>query len=339
MDMKDIAKLAGVSKATVSRVINNSQNVSSELREKVEKVLKETGYTPNLLAQELVTKKTKVIGVIIPRIGIDTFSNITEGIIDKLNEDGYNVFLANARGKTEEELKYFDILKKKHVDGIIFFPTRITEEHIKLLNEINTPIVMMGQSNSKINASSVVYDDFNASKEIVNYLIKQGHEKIAYIGLDENKSVVASLRKNGYIYALQENKINLREEYIESGNFDISSGYNAMKNIINNSKEISTAVFAAIDRLAFGAIKYLKEFDYKVPEQISVVGIDDMDMSSIFEPTLTTVHYDYYDSGKKAAELVLEKINNDKMENKNIVMGYNIITRNSTKNAVLQLKV
>jgi DNA-binding LacI/PurR family transcriptional regulator len=331
MDMKDIAKLAGVSKATVSRVINNSQNVSSELREKVEKVLKETGYTPNLLAQELVTKRTKVIGVIIPRIGIDTFSNITEGIIDKLNEDGYNVFLANARGKIEEELKYFDILKKKHVDGIIFFPTRITDEHIRLLKEINTPIVMMGQSSSKINASSVVYDDFNAAKDIVSYLIKQGHERIAYIGLEENKSVVASLRKHGYIYALQENKINIKEEYIASGNFDVSSGYDAMKNIINNSKEAPTAVFGAIDRLAFGALKYLKEVDYKVPNQISVVGIDDMDMSSVFEPTLTTVHYDYYDSGKNAASLILEKINNDKMENKNIVMGYNIIIRNSTK--------
>ncbi|NKF05742.1 LacI family DNA-binding transcriptional regulator [Clostridium gasigenes] len=331
MNMKDIAKLAGVSKATVSRVINNSQNVSSELKEKVEKILKETGYTPNLLAQELVTKRTKVIGVIIPRIGIDTFSNITEGIIDKLNEYGYNVLLANSREKIDEELKYFDIFKKKHVDGIIFFPTSITEEHIRLLDEINTPIVMMGQENSKIDASCVIYDDFNAAKEIVSYLINQGHEKIAYIGLEENKSVVASLRKNGYLYVLKENKIDIKEEYISSGNFDVSSGYNAMKNIINNSKETPTAIFAAIDRLAFGALKYLREFSYEVPNQISVVGIDDMDMSSVFEPTLTTIQYDYYDSGKNAASLILEKINNDKMKNRSIVMGYNLIIRNSTK--------
>ncbi|WP_411167552.1 LacI family DNA-binding transcriptional regulator [Clostridium sp. MB05] len=331
MNIKYIANLAGVSKSTVSRVINNSQNVSLELRERVEKVLKETGYTPNLLAQELVTKKTKVIGIMIPRIGIDTFSNITEGIIDKLNENGYNVILANSRGKIEEELKYFDIFKKKHVDGIIFFPTNITEEHIKVLDDINTPIVMMGQENSKIAASCVIYDDFNAAKDMVSYLISEGHKKIAYIGLDESRVVFASLRKNGYLCALKESKINTKEEYMAVGNFNINSGYDSMNDIINNSKEMPTAVFTAIDRLAFGALKCLREFSYKVPEDISIAGIDDMDMSSMFEPTLTTINYDYYDSGKNAATLILEKINNDSMENRTIVMGYELITRNSTK--------
>ncbi|GCD10857.1 LacI family DNA-binding transcriptional regulator [Clostridium tagluense] len=331
MDMKDIAKLAGVSKATVSRVINNSQNVSPKLRVRVEKVLKETGYTPNLLAQELVTKKTKLIGVILPRIGIDTFSHITEGITDKLNQEGYNILLGNSRGRENDEFKYFDIFQKKHLDGIIFFHTEITEKHIRLINEINIPVVIMGQQNSKIDVPYVTYDDFNATKAIVAHLISQGHEKIAYIGLSETKVAIGSFRKQGYMAALKENNIGVPDEYLSVGDFEISSGYNAMKSIINNSKTVPTAVFAAIDRLAFGAIQYLKEKGYRVPEDISVVGIDDMDISSVFEPTLTTMHFDYYDSGIKAAKLILEKLQNEKSENKNIVMAYELKIRNSTK--------
>jgi DNA-binding LacI/PurR family transcriptional regulator len=332
MDMKDIAKLAGVSKATVSRVINNSQNVSEELRIRVETVLRETGYTPNLLAQELVTKKTKLIGVILPRIGIDTFSYITEGITDKLNEEGYNILLANSRGSKNDEFKYFDIFQKKHVDGIIFFPTEITENHIKLINEINIPVIIIGQQNSKINVPYVIYDDLNAAKAIVSYLINEGHEKIAYIGLSEDKATIGGLRKEGYITALKEHNIDVKDEYLSIGDFQISSGYKAMKNIMDNSKVIPTAVFAVIDRLAFGAIQYLREHGYRVPEDISVVGIDDMEVSSIFEPTLSTIHFDYYESGINAAKLILERLQNVEIENKNIVMGYKLKIRNSTKN-------
>lgn len=331
MKMKDIAELAGVSKATVSRVINNSQNVSPELRMKVEKILKETGYTPNLLAQELVTKKTKLIGVILPKIGIDTFAYITEGITKQLNDYGYNILLTSASQNLNEELNYFDVFHKKHVDGIIFFPTELTEKHIKLINEINIPTVIIGQENNKINVPFVIYDDFNASKEIVTYLINEGHKEIAYIGVSESKAEVWRLRKEGYIKALQENQITLKEEYISAGDFQILSGYNAMENIIKNSNEVPTAVFVAIDRLAFGAIKYLRENSYKVPDDISVVGIDDMDFSAVFEPALTTIHYDYYESGVNAAKLLLKKIKNNKIDNEKIVMGYELKIRDSAR--------
>jgi DNA-binding LacI/PurR family transcriptional regulator len=328
--MKDIANLAGVSKATVSRVINNPELVSEKLRNKVQKILKETGYTPNLIARELVTKKTKLIGVIFPKVGIDTFSKITEGIMDKLNEEGYDILLASSRDDIEEEFKYLNIFKKKYVDGIIFFPTAITKKHIEVLNNLNIPLVLMGQMNKEINASSVLFKDFEASKEVMNYLISKNHKKIAYMGFNKYKSIIAKKRKEGYLQILKENNIDIKENYITKGDFGIKSGYNQAKEIFDSCDDFPTAIFTSTDRLAFGAIKYLKERSLNVPKDISIISIDDMEISEIFSPALTTIRFDYYNSGINASDLILKKIKNKNEENKDIFIGYNLIERESS---------
>ncbi|WXR62614.1 LacI family DNA-binding transcriptional regulator [Peptostreptococcaceae bacterium AGR-M142] len=331
MNMKDIASLADVSKATVSRVINNPELVSEKLRKKVQKVLKETGYTPNLIARELVTKKTKLIGVIFPKVGIDTFSKITEGIMDKLNEEGYDILLASSRESMDEEFKYLNIFKKKYVDGIIFFPTVITKKHIEVLNNLNIPLVLMGQINEEIKASSVLFKDLEASKEVVKYLISKEHKKIAYIGFNKHKSIIARKRKEGYIQTLKENNIDINDEYIAKGYFDMKSGYEQTKEIFSKSSEFPTAIFAATDRLAFGAIKYLKEIKLNVPNDVSIISIDDMEISHIFSPSLTTIRFDYYNSGISASDLILKKIINKDQQNEDILIGYKLIKRESVK--------
>ncbi|MCM1992133.1 LacI family DNA-binding transcriptional regulator [Oceanirhabdus seepicola] len=331
MKMSDIAKLAGVSKATVSRVINNSQNVSSELKAKVEKVLIETGYKPNLLAQELATNKTNMIGIVLPNIGIDTFSSITEGITDILDSKGYNVLLANSNGSIEKEVEYIKIFNRKQVDGIIIFPVDITEGHIETIESINVPVVVIGQENENLQVSSVLYDDFNAVKDITELLIHNGHKKIAYIGLDDRRESIGKLRRIGYTEAMKSSQIAIQNEYIQIGSLSILSGYESMKHIIERNKELPTAVVAATDRLAIGAMNYLKEKNIKIPEEVSVVGIDNMEISSIIEPNLTTVNFDYKKSGEKAAEMILNKIELKSKDNERYVLGYDIIRRKSER--------
>lgn len=330
MTMKEIAQLAGVSKATVSRVINNSQNVSPSLRKKVDKVLKETGYTPNLLAQELATKQTKLIGIILPRIGVDVFSKIVEGISAELKKEGYNIILASSKEQIEEEFNYFDIFQKKQVDGIIFFPYKITEEHVDFLNKVDTPLVIMGREVSRIRASYITYDDYYSSKEIVNHLIANGHKKIAYIGLEDDISV-QNLRKDGYCDALIENKIDIKEEYITTGNFEMNSGYDAMEKLLK-LEDKPTAVFSVLDGMAYGAMRCIADKGLRVPEDISVAGIDDMETSALYIPRLTTINFDYAFSGSCAGKLILEKINNKNSMNKRIVISYNIKIRESVIN-------
>ena len=231
MKMSDIARLAGVSKATVSRVINNSQNVSSELKAKVESVLVETGYTPNLLAQELATNKTNVIGIVLPNIGIDTFSSITEGITDILDSKGYNVLLANSNESIEKEIEYIKIFNRKQVDGIIIFPVNINEGHIETIKNVKVPVVVMGQENENLQVSSVLYDDFNAVKDITELMIRNGHNKIAYIGLDDRRESIGKLRRIGYIEAMKSSQIAIRDEYIQIGSLSISSGYDGCQSL------------------------------------------------------------------------------------------------------------
>ncbi|TDT71379.1 LacI family transcriptional regulator [Hypnocyclicus thermotrophus] len=271
----------------------------------------------------------KLIGVILPRIGADIFSRIIEGITQELKKYGYNIVLANTKEKEEEELKYLDIFQKENISGIIFFPFSITENHIKTLNNMKKPVVVLGREASKIRTSYVTYDDYFSAKEVVEYLISKGHKKIAYIGVSGNMSV-QNLRRDGYIDALLENNLSVKNRYQVIGKFDVKSGYTAMKKILA-LEEKPTAVFAALDSLAFGAMRAIYEAGYKVPEDFSIVGIDDMETSSYYIPSLTSIKYNYKFSGESAAKLIIEKIENKNTMNKKIVISYELKERESVK--------
>ncbi|TDX49222.1 LacI family DNA-binding transcriptional regulator [Orenia marismortui] len=330
--IKEIAKLSGVSKSTVSRVINNAESVSDKARSKVQKVIEETGYIPNSIAKDLKKNSTDSIGIIIPRINTNTISSAVEGISNIMYDNGYSLLLTNTRLDIKEEIKYLELLKEKRVSGILFFATEVTQKHIETLNKINLPIVVLGQDISDmVNFPSVIHDDFNSAKDIVEYLVGYGHQRIAYIGVQEKDVAVGQLRKKGYVEALKNNDLELKQEYIYTkSDFSISSGYEGMKKIVKNSKELPTAVFAVTDSLAIGAIKYLKDSGYKVPEDISVVGIGNSDISSWMTPELTTVDYDHLKSGEEASELLLKYISGDEFEDK-LIMDYHIVERNSVK--------
>ncbi|AGB40801.1 transcriptional regulator [Halobacteroides halobius DSM 5150] len=330
--IKEIAKLADVSKSTVSRVINDSEHVSDEARKKVQQVIEETGYIPNSLAKDLQRNKTNTIGVILPKINTSTFSSAVEGISDTMHENGYNILLTNTRLNTKEEINHLKLLKEKRVRGILFFATEVTKEHIETLERIDIPVVILGQDTSDIlDFPCVIHDDFVSAQNIVGYLVAHGHKNIGYIGVEEYDIAVGQLRKKGYEAVLTENNLEINEEQIYKDGFSMESGYKGMLEIINNSQKLPTAIFAATDRLAIGAIKCLKDKGYQVPEDVSIVGIGDSDISPLITPELTTVRYDHLQAGAKASQILLNYINKQEVTEK-LVMNSQIIERESVKN-------
>ena len=302
LNIIDIAKLAGVSKSTVSRYLNNGY-VSIEARDKIKKVLDETGFTPQRQAKGMRTKKTNLIGVIVPKISSETPARVVEGITEILSPNGYDILIANTNLSIEKELEYLNIFKANQVDGIIFMATKVTERHIEVMNNLEVPIVVVAQDIEGF--SSVFFNEYDATRDITNYLIEKGHNKLAYIGVYEEDKAVGLYRKEAYIETLKENNIDIVEEYIKIGNFSEESGYELAKEIIENGN-IPTAIVAVTDNLALGAIEYLTDNNYRVPEDIAVVGMGDSKLSRVITPKLSTVHYHYKTAGRKSAEIILE---------------------------------
>lgn len=324
MNINEIAKLAGVSRATVSRYLNQGY-VSAEKKEMIRKVIEETGYQPSTQAQMLRTKKTNIIGVILPKINSDSISRMVAGISMVLSKNGFQLLLANTENNIKQELKYLKVFKDNHVDGIILIGTIFTKEHKKILQEIQVPIVILGQ---KFEGYSCVYhDDYSAAKELTKSLLKTG-ACLGYIGVTEKDKAAGAERKKGYIDAHREKKV-LKECMMES-DFTSQSGYEACRKLLNENPKIDS-LFCATDRIAIGAICYLKELGKNIPSQIQIVGIGDTEMGKVIEPKLTTVHFYYKTSGIEAANMLIEMINSGNNMRKEVKMGYQLIEQETTK--------
>ncbi|GAB6170206.1 LacI family DNA-binding transcriptional regulator [Clostridium carnis] len=329
MNIIEIAKITGVSKSTVSRYLNNGY-VGEDARNRIKKVIEETGFIPQRHAISMRTKKTNLIGVILPKISTETAPRVVEGITEVMSMHGYDVLIANTNLLIEKEIEYLKLFKKNQVDGIIFMATKVTDNHIKFMNDVDVPIVVVSQSISGF--PCVYHDDYNASKEIVEYLISKNHKNIGFIGVYEEDKSVGVERKRGYIDKLKEHNIDIIKENIKIGDFSEKSGYDLTKELLKN-KNIPTAIFAVTDNLAFGVIECLKDNMYSIPNDIAVVGIGDSRLSKVITPKLTTMHYSYKTSGKEAAKIILNLLDSDKNDllnkKKNIKLVSRLVERDS----------
>lgn len=323
MKMDDIAKLAGVSKASVSRVLNNKPNVSDALRAKVEKVIKEKNYTPNLLAQALNTKSTQFIGVLLPTIGLDVFSDITDGINQALSGMGYELLLVDSKGDLEKSINYLEVFQKKQMDGIIYFPTHMPTEHVDYLNGLTIPLVVVGMNDERLTVPSVSFADESAALDVVKHLVQYGHKKILYISMPQNH-LIGNMRLNGYRTGMTNQ--GLEPEIVYAENLSYEAGYNAVNKI--DYKKYTT-IFAAMDRLVIGAMRSILDQDSKHFEKCSFVGIDDMEISKMLNPSLATVYFDYVKSGKLAGEMILDLIQMNKVDS--IQLTYKFMKRSSLR--------
>ena len=324
--IKDIAKEANVSIATVSRVINNKyEGVGEETRERIKKIMKEMDYRPSGIARGLVTKKTYTLGLLVPDISNPFFPDIVKGVEDKASEMGYNIILCNSDDNTEKEITSIRILKEKCVDGIVCIGANNEDSKgMELLKEYNIPFVHIDRS-SHADCLSVYSDGGFGMYIMTKFLIEKGHKNIAYI-----KGSVRNERLEGFLKAIGENGLSFDNDLIYNGNYRLQGGIDGAKYLLDKNKEF-TAIICENDLMAVGVIEYLEENNIKVPCDISVTGYDDIYISNIITPKLTTIHQDTYGMGKISVEMLLKSIDGETLTKNEIILEPKLIVRKSVK--------
>lgn len=304
--IKDVAAKAGVSISTVSKVISGNYPVSEKTRKKVLKVIKELNYQPNLTARSLVLKKTHTIGVVLPDIHGEFFSEIIKGIDKKAREFGYHVLLTSSHSDLKELDEVLISLLNGRVDGLIIMNPTLKSVYVesRLLRKV--PLVLLNCCGEIQNADVILIDNYAGAYNLTKHLIKHGHKKIAVItGPSDNLDSIERLR--GYKDALRESGIEPSPELEFQGDFTESSGYEIMKTILSLPDK-PTAVFALNDDMAIGAIQYSKKAGIRIPSDIAIAGFDDIPMASYIHPSLTSVHVPIDRAGILAAEKLFERI-------------------------------
>ncbi len=314
----------------MSRVLNNSKHVSEELKERVLSVVEETNFKPNLLARGLVNKKTNLIGVLIPRISNNFFSQLIEGINEVAENYGYNILLSTSYNNLQKELEYLNIFVDRQLDGIILAVTDFSDQHKSFFEKTTIPTVFMGQQLDKGKYPYVTIDNVKASCEATRFLINQKHQKIAILAGPDFDIATGDNRLQGYLEALKEANLPINPRWQTRRYHTIEDGYQAAAQIMSQ-QERPTAIFACSDQQALGAINYLHEHGYDVPGDISVVGFDDIDLASVFKPKLTTIKQNPVDIGTTAARLLIDQIKERPIPFKGNYIPFRLVVRESTK--------
>jgi alanine racemase len=325
-NIQQVAKKAGVSVATVSRVLNGQNSVSLKTRIKVEDAIKKLNYEPSMLGRNLRNSESRILLILIPTISNPFYLEIIKGIEDTAISQNYNILLCETDSNPERENFYFDIIRKKMADGIISMDPAVNVETLKKLAE-NYAIIQCSEYEEGSGIPYVTIDNEEASYRAVKHLIKIGHEKIALMNSDE-KYLYARQRKMGYQRALEEHGITLNNEYIiHTQHLGFEYGQQAMKKILN-LQDRPTAVFTVSDLLAIGALKEINTNGLHVPNDIAVVGFDKIDFSNMTNPTLTTIAQPMYKLGTTSAKMLIDKIKGKEVES--ILLDHELVIREST---------
>lgn len=329
----EIAKEAKVSIATVSRVLNNkSKGVSKATRERILNIIEEKGYHPNAIARGLVTKKTKVIGLLLPSITNPFFPEIERGIEDMATTLGYSIILCNTDYDSEREKKYLKLLIERQVDGIIYALSVAGEnyESIETLKKRGIPFVVFDKYVKDKEIPYIYTENEEAICNMVKYLVDKGHKKIAYIS-GPLQYVTAKDRLKGYENGLKESNIKLNSSIIKYEAYTIEGGEQATEQLLKENKDF-TAITCANDLIAIGALKTLRKYNIKVPEEVSITGFDNIDITDVTYPRITTVHQPKYEIGQIAVKTLINLINGENIINKSVILKSSIIEKESVKN-------
>lgn len=341
VSIKDIAKQAKVSTATVSLILNNKQGsfVGQATRERVLKIAKELNYRPNVLARGLVKRRTNAVGIIIPNVVYPFFAEVIHGIESLADENEKKVVLCYSGSRQEKEAEYIDMLLENRVEGIIMAPLA-DDKNIKILKRLigdGFPLVFVDRYLNEIEGSYVVTDNTMGAYRAVKYLIELGHGRILFLTTGTRISTVQSYLK-GYKKALKESNLTYDESLVrrceatEAGEKEnpLFVGYKTVKKILQE-KLYFTAIFATDDSFAIGAIKVLKEKGLKIPDNISVVGFDDLPFASFVDPPLTSVMQKKYQMGRKAMGLLIEMIKKNIAHPQQILLEPELVIRQSCR--------
>ena len=318
----DIAKMAGVGTTTVSRYFNGG-NLKKETHERIREIVDKYNYTPNTFAKALKSTDSKIIGVIVPCLHSFVSGNTLKYLDKELKENNYETLIMNANFDENKQLEYIKKLARMNVDGIILLPTTMSKTYEDTIKSVDVPVVMLGQEGEY--TYSVEYNDFNAARDLTNYILANGHKKIAYLGVSEEDIAVGYYRKLGVVRTLE--KYSLSPKNILISNFGMEEAYDVVKENIEKLKDDSCLI-CATDNLAYGAIKALEEEGLSVGENYSVAAFGDYTSSALLKSPLTTIKFDLKDAAKQTVSMLLNVIKKEETAMK-LLIGYDLKTRNS----------
>ncbi|WP_413379015.1 catabolite control protein A [Alkalihalobacillus sp. 1P02AB] len=326
----DVAREAGVSMATVSRVVNGNPNVKPTTRKKVLEAIERLGYRPNAVARGLASKKTTTVGVIIPDISNIFFAELARGIEDIATMYKYNIILCNSDQNQDKEIHLINTLLEKQVDGIVFMGSQITEEHVEQFKRSPVPVVLAATLDTDKEIPSVNIDYKQAAYDAIQSLTEKGHQKIGMLSGSLDDPVNGFQKFAGYRSALEDANIEFDENLVVLGDYTYDSGIEAMEKFVNLADK-PTAIFAANDEMALGIIHGAQDRGFQIPEDFEVIGFDNTRLATMVRPTLTTVVQPMYDIGAVSMRLLTKYMNKEELEDHIVVLPHRIEFRSSTK--------
>lgn len=327
--IEDVAKLANTSIATVSRVMNNKGGYSAKTKKRVLKAIESLGYESNAIARSLKRNKTNTIGVLVPNVSSMLSNEILNGIEDYASSHNYSVLTSYSYSEPEKVMRSLKTFQQQRVDGLIFVSDILREEYYNYILKMNIPMVMAANEDDRYPVSFVKVDDFKAVHDAVSYLIEMGHRKIGMISGHPSEPIAGKVRMEGYKKALADANIEVDEKkIIYRDDFDFESGREIFKELVTKHPDI-TAIFAASDELAVGALNKANELGINIPEDISLIGYDDIPISTMVWPALTTVSQPLEKIGYEATRELIKKIDDDKKTELHYYIPHEIEKRES----------
>ena len=329
--IKDVAKKCGVSIATVSRVINNSSvGVGKKTTEKVLQAIKDMDYQPNEMARSMITRKSNSIGLVLPDICNPFFSELARGVEDTCNEALHSCLLCNTDGAIEKETSYIKLLGGKVVDGILFTTQNNIEDNsaFGILQKRKIPFCFIERYIDHLtDVPGVYFDNYKGAQLITEYLIKNNHTRIAYIS-GPLSTYNAQKRFDGFKHALSENHLEYDSTLFYEADYKYGGGYIAMKELFKRGKSF-TAIFAANDLMAFGALQCIEEYGFCVPDEYSVVGFDNISYPAVLKPVVTTIEIPAYKLGVTATKMLLSYIKTGSLNERKVIFDPVLVDKGS----------
>lgn len=306
MTLNEIAQMAGVAKSTVSRYLNNG-SVSEKTKQKLQKIIEETGYVPNQFAQSLKAQRSNMIGVVLPRFDSPSTNQVLKGMDELAYQKGYQLVLTNSNLDIQREKENLSLLERQKVSGIILIASFLDDEIKQQITNLDIPILMIGQQINQVHC--LIHEDFEAGKRIAEYALELGHKQLLYVGVTADDNAVGVLRRDGFMQTVNEAGANV--EFIETS-FSRKEAYKQALDYLPTTQ--ATYIAAATDQIAIGIANAAQDLNLSIPDDFSLSGFGGYSESEYAYPRITTVDYPFYELGRQALELIEKLTRGEEVE-------------------------
>ena len=326
--IRDVAAMAKVSTMTVARVLRDPDRVSAETRRRVEAALKSTGYTPDLVARSLSVRQTGVVAVLVPHLGHSSFTETIQGMSDELSDDGFHILVGVTGFSLEKEEAIVRAFLSRRVDAIFLTGTTHSTSTVHLLSSSGIPVIEGNNIPDSPLDLVVGFSNEAAARAATVYLVSKGHTRIAHIGLDEKNNDRMRDRHLGYVRALKSARIRVRPEWSIATDLAVEAGARALRQLLA-MKPTPSALFCASDVLAIGAVQECNRLGIRIPEDISIIGFDDLEFAGELIPALTTIRIPRYEIGRAAGRMLRDCLAGRRLSKRIVDLGFELIVRDS----------